>query len=165
MDLLGGSILHSRGYSILMFFSVCGAILIVSGCIFPDEDVSIDIYGPDVIAPNITKTKGVRIRINNDVDHDFENMLVKIIVPERIHFKGYVMGKPLELEKGLEWVYNFTTNLEAGETSEYPFSYKPEIYEAELVDGEYSFTVKVMAYDADGVSIGNASTTWRVVRT
>lgn len=154
----------SRGYSILIFLSVVSVILIMSGCLFANESVSIDIYGPDQIAPNVSKADGLKIRINNDVDRDFNDMLVKVTVPEGIHFGGRVMGRPVDLEKGVQWVYSFKTNLEAGKTAEYVFSYQPVIYERQLVDGEYGFLIRIEAFDDKGNSIGNATTTWRVVK-
>jgi len=156
--------LASRGYSILVFLTIAGVVSLMIGCIFPNESVSVDIYGPDQIAPNVSKADGLKIRINNDVDKDFNDMLVKITVPEGIRFGGMVNGKPVELEKGINWVYSFKTNLAAGKTAEYVFSYQPVVYEKQLVNGEYSFAIKIEVFDNKGDSIGNQTTTWRVVK-
>ncbi len=154
----------SRDYAALFLLSILGAV-ILSGCIFPDEDVTIDIYGPDQIAPNVTKPNGIRIRINNDVDEDIENMSVKMVVPERIRFTGNVGGRPLKLEKGLDWTYSFTTSIGAGDIREFSFTYKPEIYDEQLdAQGEFAFSIGISVSDSQGRSLGNASTTWRVVK-
>jgi hypothetical protein len=148
-----------------MAFWVVAAALTISGCIFPEDQVTIDIYGSDQINPNITKPNGFRIRINNEEDKDFNNMTVRITVPENIIFKGSPGGRPLQVEKGLDWVYSFQTTLLVGGVGEYSFSYQPIVYEPQFGAGnEFSFTIVVAAFDADGASIGNATTTWRVTR-
>jgi hypothetical protein len=145
---------------------VFGTILLVSGCIFPDEDVSIDIEGAETMNSNITKMDGMRIRINNEVDRDFDNMLVRVIVPENINFEGNPGGKPLNLtQDGLLWVYSFVVDLKVGGTGVYSFGYTPEVYERQFDESnEYAFDFDVEVYDGDGNSIGNQTTTWRVVR-
>lgn len=160
----------TRGGSVILFLCACGSAMILSGCIFPNEKVSIDIYGPDQINPNVTNPKGLRIRTDNNVQEDFNDMLVTITVPENIIFSGYVSGRPLnktvEVEAGrILWVYRFTASLAAGATSEYPFSYTANIYEADFKGkDEYSFDIRVMVRDAGGVSLGNVTATWRVTR-
>ena len=157
----------SRRSRIFAFLLILGVVTALSGCIFPEESVTVDIYGRDQINPNVTAPNGLRIRINSEVDTDLNNMSVTITVPERIHFKGTVGGKPLKLEKkGLTWVYSFTTDLPAGETKEFSFQYMPEIYEGDFKGGnEYSFTIRVAVFDSSGKSIGNQTATWRVTRT
>ena len=151
---------------VFAFLLVLGVIVAISGCIFPEESVTIDIYGSDQINPNVTAPNGLRIRINNELDTDLNNMTVRITVPERIHFRGTVSGKPLKLEKkGLTWIYSFVTNLPAGETKVFSFQYMPEIYSGDFKGGnEYSFSIKVQAFDSSGKSIGNQTATWRVTR-
>jgi len=156
----------SRPYSTIVLSLVLTSILVMSGCIFADYDVTVDIYGADQIAPNVTKPNGLRVRINNEVDTSFDDMEVRITVPERIVFRGSVGGKPLEVEKGLEWTYSFTTDLAVGDVAEYSFTYEPQIYEEELDDeGEFAYSIRVRVFDNEGRSIGNATTTWRVVGT
>ena len=155
----------SRFSSLLVTFSVLAGALAISGCIFPEDLVTIDIYGSDQINPNVTKPNGFRIRINNEADQDFNNMTVRITVPENIIFKGSAGGKPIEVEKGLEWVYSYQANLKVGTVGEYSFSYQPIVYEPQFEGGnEWSFSIHVEAFDSEGVSIGNQTTTWRVTR-
>ncbi len=163
--LLGGSGMLSRFSSLLVAVSVLAGALTISGCIFPEDLVTIDIYGSDQINPNVTKPNGLRIRINNEADRDFDNMTVKITVPENIIFTGSPGGRPLKVDKGLEWMYSYQTNLKVGGVGEYSFTYQPVVYEAQFGAGnEWSFNIRVEALDSDDVSIGNQSTTWRVTR-
>jgi hypothetical protein len=104
------------------------------------------------------------------MDQDLKSMLVVFKVPENIYFIGNVMGKTVnktvETEPGrIIWAYRFTADLGAGEKAEYPFSYTPVVYEHDFGGkNEYSFQIRVYVYDADGSSLGNQTTTWRVTR-
>ena len=157
--------MRSRPYLALLLFTASAAVIVISGCLFADEQVSIDIYGPDEIQPNVTRPDGPVFRINNDVDRDLNDMRVEITVPERIHFKGSVAGKALNLTKGIDWLYTFTTSIPAGGVIEVQFSYMPEIYEGDFMGGnEYSFDIVVEVYDTDSTLLGTQKATWRVVR-
>jgi hypothetical protein len=142
-----------------------GVLVFTTGCIFPDDQVTIDIEGSDEIGANNSKANGFRIKINNEADQDWENMRVVITVPENINFGGRPGGNEMEIEKGLEWVYSFKDTLETGNTKIYSFSYQPIVYASQFGTGlEWSFVLDIKVYDADGNSLGNQSTTWRVTR-
>ena len=153
--------MHSRSYHALLLFTAMASAVLISGCLFADELVSIDIFGSDEIPANVTKPDGMRIRVNNDSDQDFENMTVQITVPENVIFKA----KDLSVDKGIDWVYRLTRSLKAGAVGEYSFTYQPVVYEAQLGDdNEWAFDIKIQVFDQEGVSLGNQSTTWRVTR-
>lgn len=160
----------ARDDRLLVVLFVCASVLTLVGCIFPADKVTVDIRGSDQLNPNITQPEGLKLQINNEMDQDIEGMRVVIKVPENIVFKGNVMGKPLnktiETEPGrIIWAYSFTANLAAGEPAEYVFSYTPVVYEPDFGGkDEYSFQIRVHVYDADGGSLGNQTTTWRVTR-
>jgi hypothetical protein len=155
----------ARLYSIISLTTVFGLLVFTTGCIFPDEQVTLDIEGSDEIPANISKANGFRIKINNEADNDWENMTVMITVPENINFGGRPGGKEMKIEKGLEWVYSYTDTLRAVDTKIYSFSYEPVIYASQFGDElEWSFAINVQVSAADGQSLGNQSTTWRVTR-
>jgi len=146
------------------------AVLIIAGCIFPADKVTVDIRGSDELNPNVTSPKGLTVQINNEMNEDVKGMRVSIKVPENIYFVGNVMGKPLnktvETEPGrIIWVYSFTADLSARDTAEYVFSYTPVVYEHQFGGkNEYSFPITVDVYDAQGNLLGSQATTWRVTR-
>jgi len=142
-----------------------GVLMFTTGCIFPDEQVTIDIEGSDEIPANNSKANGFRIKINNEADNDWENMRVVITVPENIKFSGRPGGKEMTIEKGLDWVYSYTDTLGAGDTKIYSFSYEPIVYASQFgTELEWSYIIDIQVFDADGNSLGNQSTTWRVTR-
>jgi hypothetical protein len=140
-------------------------IIFTTGCIFPDEQVTIDIEGADQILANNSKANGFRIKINNEADTNWENMKVIITVPENINFLGRPGGNEMTIDKGLEWVYSYTDTLETGDTKIYSFTYQPVVYTSQFGESlEWSFLISVQVLDADGNSLGNQSTTWRVTK-
>lgn len=153
--------MHSRSCSALLLFTTVASAILISGCLFADELVSIDIFGSDEIPANNSKPNGMRIRVNNDSDQDFNNMTIQITVPENIIFKA----KDLEVDKGVEWVYTLKRDLKAGAVGEYSFTYQPVVYGAQLGDdNEFAFDIRIQVFDQAGSSLGNVSTTWRVTR-
>ncbi len=153
--------MRSISYPALLLFTAIAFAVLISGCLFPDELVSIDIFGSDEIPANNTKPNGMRIRVNNDSDQDFENMTVQITVPENVIFKA----KDLSVDKGLNWVYTLTRDLKAGAVGEYSFTYQPVVYEAQFgEDNEWAYEIQIQVFDQEGTSLGNQSTTWRVTR-
>ena len=155
----------ARLHSFTALIIVFGVLVFTTGCIFPDEQVTLDIEGSDEIPANISKANGFRIKINNEADNDWENMKVTITVPENINFGGRPGGNEMNIEKGLEWVYTYTDTLKAGDTKIYSFSYEPIVYASQFGgELEWNFNIRVEVHDADGNSLGNQSTTWRVTR-
>jgi len=119
---------------------------------------------------NVT-TNRFHVQIDNLLGRDLENMVVKIIVPPGIHLRGNPVGRHLSLNgidlgqlgafedlkmplrgpvNGDTWTYSFPVTLQQGGVGEYPFSYKPEIHDAEFQGAdEYDYTVLVQAYDGE----------------
>jgi len=155
----------SRLHTFSALTMIFGILVFSSGCIFPDDSVTIDIYGSDEIPANNSKANGFRIRINNEMDTDYDNLTVMITVPENINFRGFPGGKPMEIDKGLDWVYTFSTGIPAGDTAEYSFTYEPIVYASQFGgELEWSYVLNIQVFSEDGDSLGNQTTTWRVTR-